>query len=59
MLPETKVLCVPAADPRMAHQTDVTDLERFLVDQGLEPGKGIDAELGVWAGRAEVEVESN
>jgi len=64
--PDPKVLCVPASDPRLAHLTDVTDLEHFYrleiqhffhIYQDLEPGKRIDAERGIWAGRAEAEVE--
>ena len=64
--PDPKVLCVPAADPRLAYLTDVTDLEHFHkleiqhffhIYQDLEPGKHIDAERGIWAGHAEAEME--
>jgi len=64
--PDPKVLCVPAADPRLAHLTDIADLEHFYkleiqhffhIYQDLEPGKRIDAERGIWAGRTEAEVE--
>jgi inorganic pyrophosphatase len=64
--PDPKVLCVPTADPRLAYLGDVTDLERFYkleiqhffeVYKDLEPGKSVDVERGVWAGRADAEAE--
>jgi inorganic pyrophosphatase len=64
--PDPKVLCVPTADPRLAYLGDVTDLERFYkleiqhffeVYKDLEPGKSVDVEHGIWAGRAEAEAE--
>jgi len=64
--PDPKVLCVPAADPRLAQLGDITDLERFYkleiqhffeVYKDLEPGKSVDVEGGIWAGRTEAEAE--
>ena len=64
--PDPKILCVPTADPRLAYLADLSDLEPFHkleiqhffeIHQDLEPGKTIDTERGVWAGRAEAEAE--
>jgi inorganic pyrophosphatase len=64
--PDPKVLCVPTADPRLAHLCDITDLEHFYrleiqhffyVYKDLEPGKSVDVERGIWANRAEAEAE--
>jgi inorganic pyrophosphatase len=64
--PDFKVLCVPVADLRLAYLTDIDDLEPFHrmeiqhffeIYTALEPGKSIDAEHGVWAGRVEAERE--
>ena len=64
--PDPKVLCVPTADPRRAYLGDITDLEHFYkleiqhffqVYKDLEPGKSVDVERGVWAGRTEAEAE--
>jgi inorganic pyrophosphatase len=64
--PDPKVLCVPTADLRLGYLTDITDLERFHaleiqhffeVYKDLEPGKSVDVEGGVWAGRIEAEAE--
>jgi inorganic pyrophosphatase len=64
--PDPKVLCVPTADPRLAHLRDITDLEHFYrleiqhffeVYKDLEPGKSVDVERGIWADRTEAEAE--
>ncbi|GHJ43172.1 inorganic pyrophosphatase [Catellatospora sp. TT07R-123] len=64
--PDFKVLCVPIADLRLAHLADIDDLEPyhrmeiqhfFEIYTDLEPGKSVDAEHGVWAGRMEAERE--
>ncbi len=64
--PDPKVLCVPTSDHRLAYLRDITDLERFYkleiqhffeVYKDLEPGKSVDVEGGVWAGRTEAEAE--
>lgn len=64
--PDAKVLCVPAADPRLAYLVDLPDLATFHkleiqhffeIYQALDPGKSIEAERGVWAGRAEARAE--
>jgi inorganic pyrophosphatase len=64
--PDPKVLCVPTADPRLAHLHDITDLEHFYkleiqhffeVYKDLEPGKSVDVENGIWANRVEAEAE--
>ena len=64
--PDPKVLCVPAGDPRLADLRDIADLEPFFkleiqhffeVYKDLEPGKSVDVEAEVWAGRAEAEAE--
>jgi len=55
---DLKVLCVPAADPRWDHISDVGDVDPFLLNEihhffsvykDLEPGKGSD--IGEWTGR--------
>ena len=62
--PDNKVLCVPAADPRMEHLQDihhVPEFERseiqhfFEVYKALEPGKMVRAAR--WSGRASAEAE--
>jgi inorganic pyrophosphatase len=64
--PTPKVLCVPAGDHRLAHLTDITDLDRFLqleirhffeVYKAVEPGKAVLIDDRAWAGRAEAEAE--
>jgi inorganic pyrophosphatase len=64
--PDLRVLCVPTAELRLTYLTDVADLEHFHkleiqhffhIYQDLEPGKRVDVEHGVWAGRAEAELE--
>ena len=39
---------MPTADPRLAYLTDIAD---------LEPGKSVDVEDGIWAGRTEADAE--
>ena len=55
---DDKILCVPAADPRMAHLRDIDDVAKFdrleiqhffEVYKDLEPGKSVQAEA--WADR--------
>jgi inorganic pyrophosphatase len=62
--PDHKILCVPAADPRMEHLQDihhVPEFERseiqhfFEVYKDLEPGKMVQAAR--WSGRAFAEAE--
>ena len=62
--PDNKILCVPAADPRMGHLRDihhVPEFERseirhfFEVYKDLEPGKMVAAAR--WSGRASAEAE--
>lgn len=64
--PDPKVLCVPTADLRLDHLRDIADMERFHkleiqhffeIYKALEPGKSVDVEAGVWAGRVEAEAE--
>nr|WP_296064365.1 inorganic diphosphatase [uncultured Actinoplanes sp.] len=64
--PTPKVLCVPAADHRLAHLRDIDDLDRFLrleiqhffeVYKAVEPGKSVAIESEPWAGRAAAEAE--
>jgi inorganic pyrophosphatase len=61
---DPKVVCVPTADPRLAYLTDIADLEPFHkleiqhffeVYKDLEPGKSVDVEDGIWAGRTEAD----
>ncbi len=61
---DDKVLCVPAADPRLAHMEDIEDLPKFdrleiqhffEVYKELEPGKSVEG--ATWVGRAEAEEE--
>jgi inorganic pyrophosphatase len=61
---DDKVLCVPAADPRLSHLHDLPDLPEFdrleiqhffEVYKELEPGKSVEG--ASWAGRAEAEAE--
>jgi inorganic pyrophosphatase len=63
---DPKVVCVPTADPRLAHLTDIADLEPFHkleiqhffeVYNDLEPGKSVDVDDGIWAGRTEADAE--
>jgi inorganic pyrophosphatase len=62
--PDNKILCVPAADPRMEHLQDihhVPEFERleiqhfFTVYKTLEPGKRVVP--GQWSDRADAEAE--
>ena len=62
--PDNKILCVPAADPRMEHLQDlrhVPEFERseiqhfFEVYKDLEPGKMVAG--AQWSGRASAEAE--
>jgi inorganic pyrophosphatase len=64
--PDPKVICVPVADPRLDYLVDIEDLESFHrleiqhffeIYKDLEPGKSVDVEGGVWAGRLEAEAE--
>ncbi|MEV8510361.1 inorganic diphosphatase [Actinoplanes sp. NPDC051475] len=64
--PTPKVLCVPAADHRLAHLRDIMDLDRFLrleiahffeVYKAVEPGKSVHIDDEPWAGREEAEAE--
>ena len=64
--PDAKVLSVPSADPRLAYLQEITDLEPFYkleiqhffeVYKDLEPGKSVEVEDGIWAGRSEAEAE--
>jgi inorganic pyrophosphatase len=64
--PTPKVLCVPAADPRLAYLQDLPDLERFYrmeiqhffqVYKALERGKTVGVSGQGWAGRADAEAE--
>jgi inorganic pyrophosphatase len=63
--PTPKVVCVPAGDPRLAHMTDINDLDRFdrleikhffEVYKAIEPGKRVEV-FGddAWTGRLEAE----
>jgi len=61
-----KVICVPTADPRLAHLRDITDLDDFLrleiqhffeIYKTIEPGKSVDVGRDRWVGRAEAEAE--
>jgi inorganic pyrophosphatase len=62
--PDNKVLCVPAADPRMEHLRDICHVPEFdrleiqhffEVYKDLEPGKMVEAAR--WSGRASAEAE--
>jgi inorganic pyrophosphatase len=63
--PTPKVVCVPNADPRLAHLTDVAEIDLFdrleikhffEVYKVIEPGKRVEiAGDDVWAGRQEAE----
>jgi inorganic pyrophosphatase len=64
--PTPKVLCVPAADPRLAHLQDIADLDRFFrleiqhffeVYKAIEPGKSVDIDGQVWVDRSAAETE--
>jgi inorganic pyrophosphatase len=61
---DDKVLCVPAADPRVAHLRELEDVSEFdrleiahffEVYKDLEPGKSVEG--AAWAGRAAAEAE--
>src|SRR6201747_2170423 len=61
---DDKVLCVPAADPRMEHLRDIHHLPEFErleiqpffnVYKELEPGKSVEG--ATWANRTEAEAE--
>ena len=61
---DDKVLCVPAADPRMEHLRDIHHVPEFLrleiehffrVYKRLEPGKSVEGAR--WVGRADAEAE--
>ena len=61
---DDKVLCVPAADPRMEHLRDIHHLPEFErleiqhffnVYKELEPGKSVEG--ATWAGRTDAEAE--
>jgi inorganic pyrophosphatase len=61
---DDKVLCVPAADPRLGHLRDVHHVPRFhrseiehffKIYKTLEPGTSV--EPGSWVGRTEAEAE--
>ena len=61
---DDKVLCVPAADPRMEHLRDIHHLPEFErleiqhffnVYKELEPGKSVEG--ATWVGRAAAEDE--
>ena len=62
--PDNKILCVPAADPRMEHLQDIHHVHEFgrseiqhffTVYKDLEPGKMVEAAR--WSGRASAEAE--
>jgi inorganic pyrophosphatase len=64
--PTPKVMCVPAADPRLAYLRDIADLPEFerleiqhffQVYKTLERGKSVGIEGQGWTGRAEAEAE--
>jgi inorganic pyrophosphatase len=64
--PTPKVVSVPAADPRLAHLRDVTDIDRFLrleiqhffeIYKAIEPGKKVELDREMWAGREAAEAE--
>jgi inorganic pyrophosphatase len=61
---DDKVLCVPAADPRVAHLRELEDVSEFdrleiahffEVYKDLEPGKSVEG--AEWVGRAAAEAE--
>ncbi len=61
---DDKVLCVPAADPRLEHLQDIRHVPEFdrleiqhffEVYKDLEPGKSVEG--AEWVGRAEAEAE--
>ena len=61
---DDKVLCVPAADPRLEHMRDINhvpkfdrlEIEHFFeVYKDLEPGKSVEG--AEWVGRTEAEAE--
>ena len=64
--PTPKVMCVPAADPRLTRLADIADLDHyyrleiqhfFQVYKALEPGKCVEIEDDAWAGRDAAEAE--
>ena len=61
---DDKVLCVPAADPRLEHLRDISHVSKFdrleiqhffEVYKDLEPGKSVEG--ADWVGRTEAEAE--
>jgi inorganic pyrophosphatase len=61
-----KVMCVPTADPRLAAQRDIGDLDAFLrleirhffeIYKAIEPGKSVEFGGNAWADRAAAEAE--
>jgi inorganic pyrophosphatase len=61
---DDKVLCVPAADPRLEHLQDIRHLPEFdkleiqhffEVYKDLEPGKSVEG--ATWVGRDDAEAE--
>ena len=61
---DDKVLCLPVADPRVKHITDLDDVSEFdrleiqhffETYKDLEPGKSVEGAL--WAGRVDAEAE--
>ncbi len=61
---DDKVICVPAADPRLEHMRDIHHMAEFdrleiqhffEVYKDLEPGKSVEG--ATWVGRAEAEAE--
>jgi len=61
-----KVMCVPAADPRLTQLTDIFHLDHFYrleiqhffqIYKALEPGKCVEIEDDAWAGRDVAETE--
>ena len=61
---DDKVLCVPAADPRLEHLRDISHVSKFdrleiqhffEVYKDLEPGKSVEG--AEWVGRTEAEAE--
>ena len=61
---DDKVMCVPAADPRLEHLRDIHHMPEYLrleiqhffeVYKDLEPGKSVEG--ATWVGRQEAEAE--
>jgi inorganic pyrophosphatase len=62
--PTPKVICVPAADPRLEDLRDITHLDTFLrleiqhfftIYKAIEPGKSVALAGDAWAGRTDAE----